>query len=173
MHLGTRHDEDRGRTRTVVWTDASQTDLGVLILASVAAVVLAASVLCAVELRGIPRVLAVVVAVVSGTYAAVMILPLLLIFGGVFVVKGLSARSPSAGQRASWVVAAAALGAALGADTYAVGLPGLLTGPIVIAIVAGALGAAPSLSRRNRRRTIELSAIVAAVAFGVGLTIFL
>ena len=173
MRLGTRDDADQGRTRTVVWTDGSETDLSALIVASVAAVVFAASVVCAVNLRGIPHVVAVVAAVVSGIYAALMVVPLLLIFGGVFVVKGLMARRPSASQRASWVVAAAVLGALLGVDTYAVGLPGLLTGPIVIAVAVVVLGAAPSLSRRARKRTIELSAVVAVAALAVGLTIFL
>ena len=66
-----------------------------------------------------------------------------------------------------------ALGAVLGTDTYAVGVPGLLTGPIVIAVAVIALRAAPSLSPRTRRQALELSVIVAVGAVAVGLTIFL
>lgn len=171
MHLGSRHDEDQGATRTVVWNDDSETDLGVLLVALAAAALFAASLVCAIELRGAARVVAVVASVVSGAYAAVLILPLLCVLAISVLVK--LARGSAAGQRLSWAVAAVALGAVLGTDTYAVGVPGLLTGPIVIAVAVIELRAAPSLSPRTRRQAVELSVIVAVVAVAVGLTIFL
>lgn len=99
MHMESRHDADQGRRRTVVRIGDGDADLSVVIVASAAVVVFAASVVCAVELRGVPHVLAVVVAVVSGGCAALIIVPLVLFFAGMFVIKGLLARSPSASAR--------------------------------------------------------------------------
>jgi hypothetical protein len=128
---------------------------------------------CAVVLHGLPQVVAVVLAVLSGLAAAMMVIPLLLIFGGVFIVKGMVAKEPSTVQRVSWVVAAALLGALLGSDAYSVGMPGLLTGPILFAAVLAVLRAGPGISSRARRRAVELTGVVAVTALGVSLTIFL
>jgi hypothetical protein len=173
MHPGTREDEDQGRRRTVVWSDGSETDLGVLVVATVASLLLGVSVVCAVVLHGLPQVVAAVLAVLSGLVAAMMVIPLLLIFGGVFIVKGMVAEEPSIAQRASWVVAAALLGALLGSDAYSVGMPGLLTGPILFAAVLAVLHARPGVSTRARRRALELTGVVAVTALGASLTIFL
>jgi hypothetical protein len=70
-------------------------------------------------------------------------------------------------------VSTAALGALLGTDTYMIGPPGLLTGPLVLTAVVAPLQAGPGLSARARQRLLALSSIVAAAALVVSLTIFL
>jgi hypothetical protein len=173
MHLGSRDDEEQGRVRTVVWSDGSETDVRALVVASVVSAICVSSIVCAVELRGLPHVVALLLAVLSGLCAALTIVPMLLVFGGIFVVKGMLAEYPSVAQRVSWVVAAVLLGALLGSDAYSVGVPGLLTGPIFIAAIVAGLRAGPALSARARRRALELSGVAAVTALGVGLRIFL
>ena len=118
------------------------------------------------------HVLAVVLAVLSGLYAAAMILSAL-VFGGLFVLVTalLDDRAPKAVREGVWVVVAVLVGALIGADTYSVGVPGLLSGPILIALVPMALRATPSLSRRGRRLLAALGALAGVTALGVGLTI--
>jgi hypothetical protein len=144
-----------------------------LVLASVVLAMLAASATCAATFDGVARVVAIVVAVISGLYAAAMLIPLLLIFGAIFVAKGLLAKNPSNAQRASWGVAALLLGAVLGLGTYGVGAPGLLTGPLVIAAFIAVLGTRESISRRTRRRSLALALIVGVAALATGVTVFL
>lgn len=98
MHLRTREDEDRGPTRTIVWSDASESDLAGVLAAMVAATSCVASIVFAVELHGPPH------------------------------------------------------GALVGSDTYSVGVPGLLTGPLLIAVVIAVLRASPMSSPRAHRR---------------------
>ena len=99
MHLGRRHDQDQGATRAVVWNEDSETGLGGLLLGLAGRALFAASLVCAIELRGAARVVAVVASVVSGAYAAVLILPLLCVLAISVLVK--LARGSAAGQRLS------------------------------------------------------------------------
>lgn len=116
MHLGTRDDEGQGPTRTVVWANGGETDLSPLMVMALASTICIASSVCAISPRGVPQVIVVVLAVLSGLDAAVMIVPTALVFGGIFVAKGLVAKRASFPQRASRVAAAALLGAILGSD---------------------------------------------------------
>jgi hypothetical protein len=173
MHLGVREDKDQGRTRTVVWSDGSETDLGYFVALAVAASVLLAAVLGTIEFRGVPHVVSLVVAIVAGVVTALLLVPFLLVLGGFFVVKGLLARQPTAAQRASWVVVAAGFGGLVGLDAYGVGVSGLLTGPLLLAAGVAAAHTAPRMSARARTRVRLMSAVAAVAALAAGLTIFL
>jgi hypothetical protein len=81
MHLGRREDEDQGPTRVVVWSDDSQTDVGVLVAAAIAAIICIASIVAAISLGGIVQVIAIVLAILSGLYSAVIVIPLLVVRG--------------------------------------------------------------------------------------------
>lgn len=172
VHLVTRKRPRRGPTRAVVWAGGGQTDLGVVVAAAVAVVLCAVGIVAAIELRGLPRAFAGGLAVLAGAYAAVLIIPMLVIVGGVNLVKSMAAGRPSMGQRTSWVIAAALIGAMFGTDAYGVGLPGLLTGPILLAVAFVAAQMLPNLSPRARHRVLALSAVAALSAVLLGLTIF-
>lgn len=172
MHLGVRHDEERGPTRTVVWAGGAESDLSAIAVAAAMSVVLVAATVAAFRFDGAARVAAIVIAVLAGLWLVAVTVPLLVIFGGVLLVKGLAAAEPSAAQRLSWILAPLLFGAVIGSDAYGIGVPGLLTGPALFAAVLLVVRAGPSLSRRARRRAVGLSAVVAASALAVGLTIF-
>jgi hypothetical protein len=157
----------------VVWADGAQTDLGVLAAATAALASCAAGIVAAMQLHGLLRAAAVGVAVLAGAYAAVMIVPVLVVLGGIYLVMGMAAQRPSTAQRISSVVAAALIGGLLGADAYAVGVPGVLTGPILLAAGIMALPMLPTLSARARGRVLGLSSVAAVAALVVSLTIFL
>jgi hypothetical protein len=61
MHLDLREDENQGPTRVVAWAGGAQTDLDVLVIASISSSVLLASVASATQLDGIARVIAIVI----------------------------------------------------------------------------------------------------------------
>jgi Kef-type K+ transport system membrane component KefB len=76
MRLGRREDGDHRATRVVVWSDESETDVGVLVAMGIAAVICISSVVIAISFDGLARVIAVVLAGLSGLYFAVLAIPL-------------------------------------------------------------------------------------------------
>jgi hypothetical protein len=50
-------------------------------------------------MQGLPQIVAIVLAVLSGLVAAMMVIPMMLIFGGVFIVKSLAASQPSTAEQ--------------------------------------------------------------------------
>lgn len=120
-----------------------------------------------------PRIVAVVLAVLSGIYVAMMTIPILIFVWVMAAIKGVVADNPSMLLRGSLAAGAVLVGAVMGADTYAEGFPGLLIGP---ALMFGAVAVLPTLKSvppRIRRGFIELTAITTVTAVAVGLTIFL
>lgn len=77
MHVGRRADVDHRTTRVVNWSDGSQTDVGVLLAAGLAAVICISSAVVAISFGGLVRVIAGVLAVLSGLYSAVIVIPML------------------------------------------------------------------------------------------------
>jgi hypothetical protein len=138
-------------------------------MVGVASAICAASIVGAIELRGVPRVAATVLAVLTGLYLAWCFVMGVLLLGVISVL----ARKPSVVQRAARVLIATAIGALAGTDTYSVGVGGLLDGPVLIMLVVVVLRTAPDVSPRARRIGLEMSVIAAIAALAVGLTIFL
>jgi hypothetical protein len=89
VRIGSRLDPDQGRTRTVVWANGGQTDLGVLLVPAIAVTVCVAGVVAAIELHGVARAVAVGLAILGGVYAAIFIVPLLLVTAVVHLVSRL------------------------------------------------------------------------------------
>lgn len=172
VHLGTRQETGGGRTRIVVWADGSQSDLGVVLAAAAAGAPCVGSVVVAAQGHGVPRELAIGLAALSGVYAALILVPLFVVRFGIYLGKGLVRAPASTTQRVSWVIVAVLVGAMLGTDVYGAGMPGLLTGPILFALVVIGLGAAPRMSTRARHRVLALSLVPAVSALLIGLTIF-
>lgn len=173
MRLGTRYDEDQGPTRIIMWSENSESDLSSVVAGLCFLVVFVCSIVCAVELHGMPRIVAVVLAVLSGIYVAMMTIPILIFVWVMAAIKGVVADNPSMLLRGSLAADAVLVGAVMGADTYAEGFPGLLIGP---ALMFGAVAVLPTLKSvppRIRRGFIELTAITTVTAVAVGLTIFL
>lgn len=87
MRLGSREDEDQGPTRVVIWSDGSETDLGVIGVALGATCICIAGIVVATNYDGIVRLIGVVAAVIAGLYALVILVPLLVVLGIVRLVK--------------------------------------------------------------------------------------
>jgi hypothetical protein len=109
VRLTTRDDPEQGRVRVVAWGSNSESDLSGLVLVAALVVVCTVSSLVAADGHGALRVVLIVVAIISGLYFAAIAVPLTAVFVGVYVVKGLLAKSPSTSQRVSWFILAAGL----------------------------------------------------------------
>lgn len=139
--------------------------LGLLVVSAICA----GSVVGAIEFHGVPRVVAIVFAIVSGLYLAWWIVMALLALTFFSMLEP----KPSVAGRSARVLIAAGIGALFGTDTYADGVQGLLAGPTLILLVLAAVHAAPDISPRARRIAREMSIIAGVAAIGVGITIFL
>lgn len=73
-------DEDRDRTRIVVWSNGSESDLEGLIVAVVATCVCIVGVVVAFQYAGGVRILGIVMAVIGAFYALMNLVPLVLGF---------------------------------------------------------------------------------------------
>ena len=173
MRMDTRYDEDLGPTRIIMWSENSESDLSSVVVGVCALALFIGSIMCAVELHGIPHTVAIVIAVLSGIYVALMTIPILLFTWAVVAIEGAVAEKPSLVQRASWVAGAVLIGAVLGSDAYAEGFPSLLIGPGLMLAAVAALPALNAVPPRLRRAFVKLTAITAISAVAVGLTIFL
>lgn len=173
MRLGTRYDEDQGPTRIIMWSENTESDLSSAVFGVCVLAVFLCSIVCTVELHGIPHTVAIVFAVVSGIYVALIVIPILLFVWAIAAIKGIVAEKPSILQRASWMAGAILVGTVLGSDTYAEGFPSLLIGPALMLAAVAALPVLNSVPPRIRRAFLKLTAITSITAVAVGLTIFL
>jgi hypothetical protein len=76
MRLGSRADDDQGPTRIVIWSDGSQTDLGVIGAGLLVTCGCGTGIVVARHSDGIVRVIAVVTSAIAGLYASVILIPL-------------------------------------------------------------------------------------------------
>lgn len=87
MRRGSREDEDQGPTRVDIWSDGSETDLGVIGVVLVAVCICLAGIVVATKYGGIVRIIGVVAAVIAGLYALLILVPLLIVVGVIRLVK--------------------------------------------------------------------------------------
>lgn len=173
MRLETRYDEEQDPTRIVMWSENSESDLSSVVVGVCVLAVFICSIMGTVELRGIPHIVAIVLAVLSGIYVALTTIPILIFVWVIVAIEGAVAERPSMVQRGSWVAGAVLVGAVLGSDAYAEGFPSLMIGPALMLAAVAALPALKSVPSRIRRAIVKLTAITSITAVAVSLTIFL
>jgi hypothetical protein len=173
MRLETRYNEKQDPTRIIIWSENSESDLSSVVVGVCVLAMFICSIVCTVELHGIPHIVALVFAVLSGIYVALMTIPILIFVWVIVAIEGAVAERPSIVQRGSWVAGAVLVGAVLGSDAYAEGFPSLMIGPALMLAAVAALPALKSVPSRIRRAIVKLVTITSITAVAVGLTIFL